>query len=96
MLSEPDAALQLCGLQTLNAVVHQFWFQIAGSLASIEAHFEDETFGHQDLAALVASKVGSPQCNTQLNSITKCCQRCHDCFTFLARCFSIWGNLTTR
>ncbi len=57
MLQEPDAGLRLHGLRTLNAIVHQFWFQIAGSLASIEAHFEDESFGHQDLAALVASKV---------------------------------------
>ena len=62
MLGEPDAALRLHALRTLNAVVHQFWFQIAGALASIEAHFEDESFGHQDLAALVASKVGTIPC----------------------------------
>ena len=57
LLEEPDAALRLHALQMLNRVVHQFWYQIAGSLAAVEAHFEDESFGHQELAALVASKV---------------------------------------
>jgi len=40
--------------------VHEFWFQIASqqAIASVEAFYEDETFSHRDLAALVASKVG--------------------------------------
>ena len=58
MLSEDSPQLRVHALNALNAVVHQFWFQIAGSLASIEAQSEDESFAHQDLAALVASKVG--------------------------------------
>lgn len=62
LLGEESSQLRVHALNALNAVVHQFWFQIAGSLASIEAHSEDETFSHQDLAALVASKVGVQLC----------------------------------
>mmetsp|Transcript_5894 Transcript_5894/g.16828 ORF Transcript_5894/g.16828 Transcript_5894/m.16828 type:complete len:1074 (-) Transcript_5894:415-3636(-) len=57
LLDEPEQALRLYALQMLNQVVHQFWFEIAGSLAAVEAQYEDETFEHQNLAALVASKV---------------------------------------
>ncbi len=60
LLDEPEQALRLYALQMLNQVVHQFWFEIAGSLAAVEAHYEDESFEHQPLAALVASKVRSP------------------------------------
>ena len=59
LLDEPEQALRLYALQMLNQVVHQFWFEIAGSLAAVEAHYEDESFDHQSLAALVASKVRS-------------------------------------
>lgn len=56
-LDEDDEALRLNALQSLNNVVHDFWFQIASSIASVEAFYEDETFTHRELAALVASKV---------------------------------------
>jgi 26S proteasome regulatory subunit N2 len=58
-LEEDDEALRLNALQSLNNVVHEFWFQIASSIASVEAFYEDETFTHRELAALVASKVSS-------------------------------------
>lgn len=57
LLEEDDEALRLHALQALNKVVHEFWFQIAGSIASVEAFYEDEEFSHRELAALVASKV---------------------------------------
>ena len=56
-LDEDDEALRLNALQSLNSVVHDFWFQIASSIASVEAFYEDESFTHRELAALVASKV---------------------------------------
>lgn len=58
-LDEEDEALRLNALQSLNNVVHDFWFQIASSIASVEAFYEDESFTHRELAALVASKVWS-------------------------------------
>ena len=57
LLEEDDAALNLHALQALNKVVHDFWFQIAGSISAIESFAEDEGFSHRELAALVASKV---------------------------------------
>ena len=59
LLDEEDDALRLHALQSLNRVVHEFWFQIASSIASVEAFYEDEDFSHRELAALVASKVRS-------------------------------------
>ena len=58
-LDEDDEALRLNALQSLNSVVHDFWFQIASSIASVEAFYEDESFTHRELAALLASKVHS-------------------------------------
>ena len=60
LLDEDDESLKLYALQSLNRVVHEFWFQIASqqAIASVEAFYEDETFSHRELAALVASKVG--------------------------------------
>jgi hypothetical protein len=57
LLEEDDVALNLHALQALNRVVHDFWFQIAGSISAIESFAEDEGFSHRELAALVASKV---------------------------------------
>ncbi len=57
LLNEEDDALKLHALQVLNKLVHEFWFQVASSIASVEAFYEDEDFGHRELAALVASKV---------------------------------------
>ena len=57
LLKEDDDALKLYALQSLNKVVHEFWFQIASAIANVEAFYEDEDFSHRELAALVASKV---------------------------------------
>lgn len=57
LLEEEDDTLKLVALQQLDRSVHDFWFQISGSIANIEALHEDEEFTHRELAALVASKV---------------------------------------
>ena len=57
LLGEEDAALKHYALDSLNKVVHDFWFQISSSLATVESFYEDEAFKHRELAALVASKV---------------------------------------
>lgn len=56
LLAEDDDALKVYALQQINASIHQFWHQASGSIATIEALFEDEEFSHRELAALVASK----------------------------------------
>jgi len=58
LLSEPSDALRSYALQNLDKVVHEFWYQISASIASVEALYEDEEFGQRELAAIVASKVG--------------------------------------
>lgn len=57
LLEEEDDALKLRALEQLDRSVHDFWFQISGSIATIEALYEDDGFAHRELAALVASKV---------------------------------------
>jgi len=56
LLEEESDSLKLFALQQLDPLVHDFWFQISGSISSIEALYEDEEFAHRELAALVASK----------------------------------------
>lgn len=58
LLEEDDDSLKLYALQNLDKVIHEFWFQIASSIALIETLYEDDAFGHREMAALVASKVG--------------------------------------
>ena len=75
LLDEEDDALKLYALQSLNKVVHQFWFQIASAIASVEAFYEDEGFSHRELAALVASKVrGLPGSQSVLLPLFNQCQ----------------------
>jgi hypothetical protein len=59
LLQEPSTndQIRFYALQNLNRVVHEFWFQISASIASVEALYEDEEFGQRELAAIVASKV---------------------------------------
>ena len=57
LLEEEDDDLKLGALQQLDRSVHDFWFQISGSIATIEALYEDDEFSHRELAALIASKV---------------------------------------
>ena len=61
LLDEDDESLRLYALQSLNRIVHEFWFQIASqqAIASVEAFYEDEDFSHRELAALVASKASA-------------------------------------
>ncbi|EFJ47427.1 26S proteasome regulatory complex [Volvox carteri f. nagariensis] len=57
LLDEPSDDLKQHALSHLNKVVHDYWFQISGSIGSVEALYEDDDFAHRELAALVASKV---------------------------------------
>ncbi|KAG2490998.1 hypothetical protein HYH03_010670 [Edaphochlamys debaryana] len=57
LLEEPSDDLKQHALTHLNKVVHDYWFQISGSIGSVEALYEDDDFPHRELAALVASKV---------------------------------------
>lgn len=59
LLDEPSNDLKRHALVNLDKVVHDYWFQISGSIGSVEALYEDDQFTHRDLAALVASKVGA-------------------------------------
>lgn len=57
LLEEHNDDLKRYALTNLDKVVHEYWFQISGSIASVEALYEDDEFSHRELAALVASKV---------------------------------------
>ena len=57
LLEESSDDLKRHALVSLDKVVHDYWFQISGSIASVEALYEDDGFTHRELAALVASKV---------------------------------------
>ncbi|PNW70631.1 hypothetical protein CHLRE_17g727950v5 [Chlamydomonas reinhardtii] len=57
LLAEENDDLKQHALTHLNKVVHDYWFQISGSIGSVEALYEDDDFAHRELAALVASKV---------------------------------------
>lgn len=59
LLREDEPALQLHALQSLNRIVHEFWYQISSVIASVEALYEDEDFSHRELAALLVSKAWS-------------------------------------
>lgn len=57
MLDEKDPELKYFALTRLNDVVDSFWPEISEYVTKIEMLYEDNTFKHQELAALVASKV---------------------------------------
>ncbi|KAJ2233268.1 proteasome regulatory particle base subunit [Coemansia sp. RSA 1286] len=57
LLDEEERELQYYGLAQLNAVTDRFWTEISDSISKIEILFEDESFEHRQLAALVASKI---------------------------------------
>ena len=61
LLSEPcqNDDLKRYALINIDKVVDEHWFQISGSIAAVEALYEDDGFSHRELAALVASKVGA-------------------------------------
>ncbi|KAF2721807.1 26S proteasome regulatory complex, non-ATPase subcomplex, Rpn2/Psmd1 subunit [Polychaeton citri CBS 116435] len=56
-LSEPDPALQAYALERLNEDIDSVWTEVSGSIGTIEALYEDASFTHRELAALVLSKV---------------------------------------
>jgi hypothetical protein len=57
LLDDDNDELKKYALTNLDKVVDQFWYQISGSIAAVEALYEDEDFKDRELAALIASKV---------------------------------------
>ncbi|KAJ2399637.1 proteasome regulatory particle base subunit [Coemansia sp. RSA 2559] len=57
LLDEDERELQYYGLTQLNSVTDRFWTEISDSISKIEILYEDESFEHRKLAALVASKI---------------------------------------
>ncbi|KAJ1954541.1 proteasome regulatory particle base subunit, partial [Linderina pennispora] len=57
LLDEDERELQYYGLVQLNEVMGKFWAEISDAISKIEVLYEDETFEHRKLAALVASKI---------------------------------------
>jgi 26S proteasome regulatory subunit N2 len=57
MLDDESDELKRFALAKLNPLVPSYWYQISGSIASVEALSEDEGFQARELAALIASKV---------------------------------------
>lgn len=57
LLDDENDELKHYALVHLNKVVHEFWFQIASYIGSVEALYEDDEFKDRELAALIASKV---------------------------------------
>ncbi|KAJ1659158.1 proteasome regulatory particle base subunit, partial [Coemansia sp. RSA 25] len=57
LLDEEERELQYYGLTQLEAVADRFWTEISDSITKIEVLYEDESFEHRKLAALVASKI---------------------------------------
>eukprot|EP00882_Tetradesmus_deserticola_P034291 GHRQ01039297.1.p1 GENE.GHRQ01039297.1~~GHRQ01039297.1.p1 ORF type:complete len:124 (-),score=25.99 GHRQ01039297.1:124-495(-) len=61
LLDDENDELKHYALVHLNKVVHEFWFQIASYIGSVEALYEDDEFKDRELAALIASKVRQQQ-----------------------------------
>jgi len=57
MLDDDSDELKRHALVNLDKLVPEFWYQISGSIASVEALSEDDDFQARELAALIASKV---------------------------------------
>ncbi|KAI8318872.1 26S proteasome regulatory complex, non-ATPase subcomplex, Rpn2/Psmd1 subunit [Martensiomyces pterosporus] len=57
LLDEDERELQFYGLTQLNEVTERFWAEISDAISKIEVLYEDESFEHRKLAALVASKI---------------------------------------
>ncbi|CAF1664534.1 unnamed protein product, partial [Didymodactylos carnosus] len=47
---------KIYALNKLNTLVDVFWAEIADSVTKVESLYEEETFKHRELAALVSSK----------------------------------------
>lgn len=57
MLEEDSPQLKAHALSKLSGVVGTFWAEISESLPEIESLYEDDTFAHRHLAALLAAQV---------------------------------------
>ncbi|ELT92764.1 hypothetical protein CAPTEDRAFT_182474 [Capitella teleta] len=57
LLDEPESEVKFFALNKLNSIVDVFWAEISEAVDRIEMLYEDETFKHKNLAALIASKV---------------------------------------
>lgn len=57
LLDEPEPQLKVFALEKLNKIVDVFWAEISEAIDKIEVLYEDVTFKHRELSALVASKV---------------------------------------
>jgi len=57
LLEEPEPEVKLFSLQKLNQIVDVFWAEISEAVDKVEMMYEDESFEHRNLAALLASKV---------------------------------------
>jgi 26S proteasome regulatory subunit N2 len=57
LLAEDDMRVKSIALNRLNQIVDVHWSEIATALPQIETLYEDNSFPHKELAALVASKV---------------------------------------
>ena len=68
LLADDNDELKHYALVHLNKVVHEFWFQIASYIGSVEALYEDDEFKDRELAALIASKVWGELCPLLLPS----------------------------
>ena len=58
LLEDPQPELKLFSLKKLNQIVDIFWAEISEAVDKVEMMYEDESFQHRNLAALLASKVG--------------------------------------
>ncbi|KAI9774228.1 MAG: proteasome regulatory particle base subunit [Geoglossum umbratile] len=56
-LSEPDPDLRVFALRKLDEEIDLLWAEVADSVGTIEALYEDESFPERELAALLTAKV---------------------------------------
>ncbi|KAI9766582.1 MAG: proteasome regulatory particle base subunit [Geoglossum simile] len=56
-LSEPDPDLRVFALKKLDEEINLLWAEVADSVGTIEALYEDESFPERELAALLTAKV---------------------------------------
>lgn len=57
LLEEKDVDLKVYALESLNSHADDLWAEIANNINDIEDLFDDESFPHRSLAALLASKI---------------------------------------
>ncbi|CAK8698182.1 unnamed protein product [Clavelina lepadiformis] len=57
LLDEPEDDLKIYALNRLNDIVPEFWPEISDHVEKIEVLYEDESFQHREMSALLASKL---------------------------------------